>query len=243
MELQCRAAGGDEPQLLCRPRGEHLPAHCGWGGLLRNLCAGRGLPGCLLQGWTPLHWACRHNMHRLVPGLLQRGGDPNVRTLDDGSTSLHIAARDGVTAGSADAIRKLEVVDALLRWSGDSGAAVPMVNAVDLRGNTALHLAAAAGNRAIVIVSSHWLCYMCVRMCVFVRRVCLCVVCVCVRRVCLCVVCVCASCVCVVETRRWCSRCCRSCCKPARLCTPRTLMARRRVMPRTTTPTVTSAWG
>lgn len=88
-------------------------------------------------------------MADLVPVLLSDGGDPN---LVDGHarTCLHLVARRRADAGAVT--RQGAVLQALLAWRRTSPglpAVLPHVNAVDLDGNTALHLAAMAGSRHV----------------------------------------------------------------------------------------------
>lgn len=54
---------------------------------------------------TPLHYACRFGLPTLVSTLLSErfGGDPNVRTADDGCTSLHVACGAGSSSSSSSA--------------------------------------------------------------------------------------------------------------------------------------------
>ena len=86
--------------------------------------------------------------HLLSPAV---GGDPNVRTLDDGKTALHVVCAFPSTC-AADADARLQVLNLLLTWSSPGDGEPPDVNAVDYNGDTALHVAAAVGSRRLVTV-------------------------------------------------------------------------------------------
>ncbi len=106
-----------------------------------------------LQSYTPLHIACRYALPRVVARLLavDMGGDPNVRTLDDGRTALHVVCAYPSTCPE-DADARLQVLNLLLAWAEPCSGQLPQVNAVDFNGDTALHAAAAVGSRRLVTV-------------------------------------------------------------------------------------------
>lgn len=86
------------------------------------------------SGWAVLHWCARYGRAPLALAALQGGAAPNLRTLADEHTPLHVAAMQG----------HLDVVLTLLHFSAD-------VTARDSERRTALHWAAVGGHAALVL--------------------------------------------------------------------------------------------
>ena len=53
--------------------------------------AGANVEACTVDGWQPLHCACRWNKTAVASLLLQSGADVNAQT-NGGLTPLHLAA-------------------------------------------------------------------------------------------------------------------------------------------------------
>uniref|UniRef100_A0A3P9H9W1 RBR-type E3 ubiquitin transferase n=1 Tax=Oryzias latipes TaxID=8090 RepID=A0A3P9H9W1_ORYLA len=110
---------------------------------------------------TPLHYAARHAMIRLIrPFLLNKDGNPNKRNVHN-ETSLHLlcmgpliltpegALQPRISRPYEDEQRRAECLQIILSWTGaklDHGQYERAdVNASDNKKNTCLHYAAASG--------------------------------------------------------------------------------------------------
>ncbi|CAN0416368.1 unnamed protein product, partial [Scytosiphon promiscuus] len=66
------------------------------------------------RGYSVLHYTCLHSLGALVPVLVQRGADVNLRTGDGkNQTPLHLAARGGTIGIVQELVKKGALVDAL----------------------------------------------------------------------------------------------------------------------------------
>lgn len=117
---------------------------------------------------TPLHYAARHAMTRLLRSfLLSKDGNPNKRNVHN-ETSLHLlcmgpqiltsegALQPRISRPYEDRHRRAECLQVILTWTGaklDHGEYESAdVNAVDNKKNTCLHYAAASGMKTCVEV-------------------------------------------------------------------------------------------
>ncbi|KAM3614414.1 uncharacterized protein V6R79_013845 [Siganus canaliculatus] len=115
---------------------------------------------------TPLHYAARHAMSRLLRAfLLSKDGNPNKRNVHN-ETSLHLlcmgplittsegALQPRLTRPFEDKQRRAECLQIILAWTGaklDHGEyETADTNATDNKKNTCLHYAAASGMRTCV---------------------------------------------------------------------------------------------
>uniref|UniRef100_A0A7N5ZW02 Ankyrin repeat and IBR domain-containing protein 1 n=1 Tax=Anabas testudineus TaxID=64144 RepID=A0A7N5ZW02_ANATE len=115
---------------------------------------------------TPLHYAARHAMTRLLRYfLLNKDGNPNKRNMHN-ETSLHLlcmgpqiltsegALQPRISRPYEDEQRRAECLQIILAWTGaklDRGEYESAdINAVDNKKNTCLHYAAASGMRTCV---------------------------------------------------------------------------------------------
>ncbi|XP_045900363.1 ankyrin repeat and IBR domain-containing protein 1-like isoform X1 [Micropterus dolomieu] len=115
---------------------------------------------------TPLHYAARHAMTRLLRSfLLSKDGNPNKRNVHN-ETSLHLlcmgpqiltsegALQPRISRPYEDRHRRAECLQVILTWTGaklDHGEYESAdVNAVDNKKNTCLHYAAASGMKTCV---------------------------------------------------------------------------------------------
>uniref|UniRef100_A0A3Q2QAK5 Ankyrin repeat and IBR domain-containing protein 1 n=1 Tax=Fundulus heteroclitus TaxID=8078 RepID=A0A3Q2QAK5_FUNHE len=115
---------------------------------------------------TPLHYAARHAMMRLLRSfLLNKDGNPNKRNVHN-ETSLHLlcmgpqimtsegALQPRISRPYEDEQRRTECLQTILSWTGaklDRGEYESAdINATDNKKNTCLHYAAASGMRTSV---------------------------------------------------------------------------------------------
>ncbi|KAA8591559.1 hypothetical protein FQN60_016933 [Etheostoma spectabile] len=115
---------------------------------------------------TPLHYAARHAMTRLLRSfLLSKDGNPNKRNVHN-ETSLHLlcmgpriltlegALQPRISRPYEDKQRRAECLQIILAWTGaklDHGEyEIADVNATDNKKNTCLHYAAASGMKTCV---------------------------------------------------------------------------------------------
>uniref|UniRef100_A0A8B9LFT0 Ankyrin repeat and IBR domain-containing protein 1 n=1 Tax=Astyanax mexicanus TaxID=7994 RepID=A0A8B9LFT0_ASTMX len=115
---------------------------------------------------TPLHYASRHAMSRLIRSFLFcKDGNPNKRNVHN-ETSLHMlcmgpfillsegALQPRLSCPQLDELRRAECLQMILRWTGaklDQGEYERAdVNATDNKRSTCLHYAAAAGMKSCV---------------------------------------------------------------------------------------------
>lgn len=115
---------------------------------------------------TPLHYAARHAMTRLVKSfLLNKDGNPNKRNVHN-ETSLHLlcmgpqiltsegALQPRISRPYEDEQRRAECLHMILSWTGaklDHGEYESAdINATDNKKNTCLHYAAASGMKICV---------------------------------------------------------------------------------------------
>ncbi|CAN0490113.1 unnamed protein product, partial [Ectocarpus sp. 8 AP-2014] len=65
------------------------------------------------RGFSVLHYTCLHNLGALVPVLVERGADVNLRTGDGKKqTPLHLAARGGSIGIVQELVKQGAMVDA-----------------------------------------------------------------------------------------------------------------------------------
>ncbi|CAN0154847.1 unnamed protein product, partial [Ectocarpus fasciculatus] len=65
------------------------------------------------RGYSVLHYTCLHNLGALVPVLVERGADVNLRTGDGKrQTPLHLAARGGSIGIVQELVKQGAMVDA-----------------------------------------------------------------------------------------------------------------------------------
>ncbi|XP_065439140.1 ankyrin repeat and IBR domain-containing protein 1 isoform X5 [Chrysemys picta bellii] len=122
--------------------------------------------GELYQHNTPLHYAARHGMNRILGTFLfVRDGNPNKRNVHN-ETSMHLlcmgpqimiaegALHPRLARPSEDDIRRAECLQMILKWKGaklDQGEYErAAIDAVDNKKNTPLHYAAASGMKTCV---------------------------------------------------------------------------------------------
>ncbi|XP_028926422.1 ankyrin repeat and IBR domain-containing protein 1 isoform X1 [Ornithorhynchus anatinus] len=115
---------------------------------------------------TPLHYAARHGMNRILGTFLfMRDGNPNKRNVHN-ETSMHLlcmgpellisegALHPRLARPSEDHCRRADCLQMILRWKGaklDRGEYErAAIDAVDNKKNTPLHYAAGSGMRACV---------------------------------------------------------------------------------------------
>ncbi|XP_069504533.1 ankyrin repeat and IBR domain-containing protein 1 isoform X2 [Ambystoma mexicanum] len=115
---------------------------------------------------TPLHYASRHGMTRLVGAFLfGKDGNPNKRNVHN-ETAMHLlcmgpqimisegALHPRLTRLSEDNVRRADCLQMILKWRGaklDQGEYErAAVDAVDNKRNTPLHYASASGMKACV---------------------------------------------------------------------------------------------
>ncbi|KAM6373517.1 ankyrin repeat and IBR domain-containing protein 1 isoform 5-T8 [Alca torda] len=115
---------------------------------------------------TPLHYAARHGMNRILGTFLfVRDGNPNKRNVHN-ETSMHLlcmgpqimisegALHPRLTRPSEDDCRRADCLQMILKWKGaklDEGQYErAAIDAVDNKKNTPLHYAAASGMKTCV---------------------------------------------------------------------------------------------
>ncbi|XP_062956327.1 ankyrin repeat and IBR domain-containing protein 1 isoform X3 [Cynocephalus volans] len=115
---------------------------------------------------TPLHYAARHGMNRILGTFLfGRDGNPNKRNVHN-ETSMHLlcmgpqimisegALHPRLARPTEDDFRRADCLQMILRWKGaklDQGEYErAAIDAVDNKKNTPLHYAAASGMKACV---------------------------------------------------------------------------------------------
>ncbi|KAM9309498.1 ankyrin repeat and IBR domain-containing protein 1-like isoform 2-T2 [Pholidichthys leucotaenia] len=114
---------------------------------------------------TPLHYAARHAMTRLLRSFLRKDGNPNKRNVHN-ETSLHLlcmgpqiltseaALHPRISRPYEDEQRRAECLQLILAWTGaklDHGEYESAdINATDNKKNTCLHYAAASGMKTCV---------------------------------------------------------------------------------------------
>ncbi|XP_074840857.1 ankyrin repeat and IBR domain-containing protein 1 isoform X4 [Carettochelys insculpta] len=122
--------------------------------------------GELYQHNTPLHYAARHGMNRILGTFLfARDGNPNKRNVHN-ETSMHLlcmgpqimiaegALHPRLARPSEDDMRRADCLQMILKWKGaklDQGEYErAAIDAVDDKKNTPLHYAAASGMKTCV---------------------------------------------------------------------------------------------
>ncbi|XP_068179099.1 ankyrin repeat and IBR domain-containing protein 1-like [Antennarius striatus] len=114
---------------------------------------------------TPLHYAARHAMTRLLRSFLSKNGNPNKRNVHN-ETCLHLlcmgpqiltsegALQPRISRPFEDQQRRTECLQIVLAWTGaklDHGEYESAdINATDNKKNTCLHYAAASGMKTCV---------------------------------------------------------------------------------------------
>lgn len=114
---------------------------------------------------TPLHYAARHGMNKILGTFLGRDGNPNKRNVHN-ETSMHLlcmgpqimisegALHPRLARPIEDDFRRADCLQMILKWKGaklDQGEYErAAIDAVDNKKNTPLHYAAASGMKACV---------------------------------------------------------------------------------------------
>ncbi|PNJ70090.1 ANKIB1 isoform 7, partial [Pongo abelii] len=114
---------------------------------------------------TPLHYAARHGMNKILGTFLGRDGNPNKRNVHN-ETSMHLlcmgpqimisegALHPRLARPTEDDFRRADCLQMILKWKGaklDQGEYErAAIDAVDNKKNTPLHYAAASGMKACV---------------------------------------------------------------------------------------------